>query len=381
MSQSRTSWSPRAHRVWPILVLLAVGIGTLIYKLEQDRSERLVDESMHPQESLDGALLGMEFWTPVITPAHWRRIAGSESVRYVRLFGVETIKGDLTLLQTLPHLESLEWNLCEGVGDQHLETLVTLPALQHLVFRECPSVTDRSVSRLSNLKTLKTVELRGTSLSLDGLSRLRHARPDLTIKVHWTEDVPNTNLTVPDPSLDPNHLTLNSLEDLDDWMPILTLPHDWGSGTWLADPLEERTHLKLSGPAAIAALPELSSLLPGLERLVIIDTHQPSSQPQSNEQSSSNPLERLSAMPQLRSLELMRADFTEQDVAIISQLVPIETLRLRGRNSISDKKIAPLWESPNLPNLRQLFLPNAQLSPDCVERIKAAFPDAEVSVE
>ena len=269
MSQSRTSRSARAHSVWP-LVLLALGIAVVIYTLEQDRSERLVDESMRPHESLDGTLLGVEFQSPVLSPAHWRRIQGSEFVSRVMIRGTERIDGSLEPLGSLPRLQLLTWNACQGLNDHHVETMSTFPALRHLDLRGCSSISDRSVPSLVAMETLETVDLQGTSLSMDGLWQLRHARPDLKIGVSWHDFAPGIESRTP---FNASHLWLESSDDLDAQRRLLTLPHDWVTGTWLSDPLEKWTYLRLSGSAALDALPRLSSMLPALDRLVVTDTN------------------------------------------------------------------------------------------------------------
>ena len=66
-----------------------------------------------------------------------------------------------------------------GVDDQGVKMLAGLKDLRSLSLRDNPAVTDGSIDYLATMASLKRVDLRGTAVTPEGLSRLRSARPDI----------------------------------------------------------------------------------------------------------------------------------------------------------------------------------------------------------
>ncbi len=68
------------------------------------------------------------------------------------------------------------------LSDRHIKQLTRLIRLRHLDLSACPQVTDEAISDLESFVVLESVDLRGTSVSLAGIERLRINRPGCNIQ-------------------------------------------------------------------------------------------------------------------------------------------------------------------------------------------------------
>ena len=85
-------------------------------------------------------------------------------------------------------------------------------------------------------------------------------------------------------------------------------------------------------------------------------------------------------LPNLRSVNLIGAELTPEDMAVMSTLESVELLTLGGETRLTTELVAPLVKDPNLPNLVRLNLWNADLDLATVDRANYKLAHAKVTV-
>jgi hypothetical protein len=69
-----------------------------------------------------------------------------------------------------------------GLTSRHVQQLTRLSRIRRLDLSDCPLVTDEVLSDLESFVVLESVDLRGTSVSPQGIERLRFNRPGCDIR-------------------------------------------------------------------------------------------------------------------------------------------------------------------------------------------------------
>ena len=74
-----------------------------------------------------------------------------------------------------------------NVTDAGLASLALLPRLEKLSLRNCAKISDRAIDRLKQFKSLKSIDLRDTSFTAEGIKRLRKLLPK--VQLRWSSEI------------------------------------------------------------------------------------------------------------------------------------------------------------------------------------------------
>lgn len=75
----------------------------------------------------------------------------------------------------------LSLRFCEDITDEGVQHLSKLNALESLDLEACKGVTDAAVPALMKLKSLRELDISRTSITADGVARLKAALPNTRI--------------------------------------------------------------------------------------------------------------------------------------------------------------------------------------------------------
>lgn len=118
-----------------------------------------------------------------ITDDGVREIAKVRTLLYLGLFGCHEITDmSFTYLGTMKSLEMLNIaGFPPKITARNIQSLSALPNLGTLHLDCCQEISDEAVEPLASLTQLDTLDIRGTSISEEGASRLERALPNTMV--------------------------------------------------------------------------------------------------------------------------------------------------------------------------------------------------------
>jgi hypothetical protein len=288
------------RRRWPGVVgvgvvVLCLAVGFCL--LERQRENQLLSETLKTADSIDGDVVAVTFLEPTVTARQLRFIRRYPKLKRLVFSSTSSLEGRLESLRAMTELTTIDlssvgWldetamsdiaglrhvrNLLLGestISDAQLNHLATHPGLTHLSLRGCRRISDHSIDMLTSLPALKQLDLVRTGVSLEGLSRLRTARQDLTIGYSPHSEISGIRL---DGATDTafqserNQGGITSTATTEDLVALLSIPHDWWTGQWSPDgSLKSVRSITLTGPAAAESIAWLAPRLSQLNAITI----------------------------------------------------------------------------------------------------------------
>jgi hypothetical protein len=404
----------RQRRPWVAIAVCGTVIaimGLAFWLLEQQRNTERVGKTIRVSESVDGDVVAASFLESQVTARQLNHLCRYPELRRLDFAGTNALRGRLRTLQSLPELRTIilsnvGWldetvmsdiaglpqihRLLLGessVTDSLLNPLAAHPGLKTLSLRGCRAVSDQSLGTILSLPALEQLDLIGTGVSLEGFVRLRTARPELTIGfLPAPEETPVRLIGTLRPSANEQATRgeIDSSAPAADLVSLLSIPHDWWTGKWVADgSLKSVRSITLTGPSAAESVawlaPRLSQLnaikIPAsglseltaaqvaeVDRAVIADV------------TSAEQLLYLASMPLMRDLALeitapLESDFPPPDF----ELPQLTTLAVRGAG-VQDATVGFL-KAIAAPTSLELELPTP-LSPETLQDL-AGWRQAE----
>jgi uncharacterized membrane protein len=133
-----------------------------------------------------------------LAPEHLAALdAAADQIVELNLQDADLDDDDLANLAKFTHLTRLRLSR-NSLTDRTVEAFASMPELERLNLYANPGITDASIDALAAIVSLRRLDIWRTSISEEGMARLRQLRPDLELQGEST-DVP-AGVDVPDTS-------------------------------------------------------------------------------------------------------------------------------------------------------------------------------------
>jgi hypothetical protein len=369
------NWTPRRSPSPQLaaagVVLLLVALGGAFYWLEQDRSRKQIEESMHVHRNADGMIDLVRFETDVVTQRHWEELQpAAYTMQTLHLSRTTSVAGGLAAVSGFPNLETLFLLECAWVDDQQLQHLaglklghlnlaktpvtdrglaaIDLSRLRILDLGGCEGITDAGLDQLHDGVSLTNVLLEGTSLTLDGFERLRLALPEA--QLHLKKE----SLLQTFCKLDGGSPWLENRQQVDTLLRFFALPHNWSAGTY--SPPSGAPFMTLKGPAVGPALADILAAMPNSNTVMLSQTSIPGGFEAASDAvkrlelghiTGPIDLSSLASMKSLESLGIHSTTVPEAQLAVLTQLPSLKVLSFYN-SEIPDGEFKWLPQLPSL---------------------------------
>jgi hypothetical protein len=411
-ASTSANWQPRPSRssrlAAVLVVVVLVALAGAFYWLEQERSRKQVEESMHVHRNQDGMIDLVRFATDVVTERHWEVLRpAADTLQTLHLSRTKSVVGGLAPVGEFVNLEILFLLECQWVDDQELQHLaglklthlnlagtsvtdrglaaIDLSRLRILDLSGCPGITDAGFEQLHDGETLTNVMLEGTSITLDGFERLRTALPEARLHLK-RETLLQTFCKV-----DGGSPWLETRQQVDSLLQFFALPHNWHAGTY--SPPSGAPFMMLKGPAVGPALADILAAMPNSNTVMLSQTSIPG-----GFEAASDAVERLelghltgeidlSSLASVKSLESLGIHSTsipEGQLTVLTQLPSLKVLSFYN-SEIPDGELEVLQQLPSLEyvELGGMTIPEADLLAiaECESLTAVSFSRMEIPDE
>jgi len=312
--------------------------------MQNHLAHRFLPEQLEVEDRLPGFHTGGKWKSGVIATLPAPEIPYGIAIHY-STFGNDDIK-ELVRLKNLKRLSLLMTN----VNDDGCAVLATMQQLEEINLWDS-KVTDAGLKHLAKLKNLKSLGLRGTKITDAGLKELVPLTQLNRLELGGNFSITDAGMTT--------IAKIKSLRALDVYLTNVT---DVGVKTLMANKNWQSLHfvnMKITdaGIAQLAGQKEMRRLMlggrPGFSEKVL-------------------PV--VAGMKQLRYLSLNQIPVTEAGLKSLAGLTDLEHVGLYGAK-IGDESVATLTA---FKKVTFLDLRNTEITPRGVEKLKMAFPKANI---
>jgi hypothetical protein len=163
--------------------------------------------SLLKQIGIAGPVVGIDLVGMDMTDDEFRCLIMLRALESIHLSECNVSPRGLRVLAELPRLRVLRLSYCDGVSDascsdiatihslgvlgvssfseeitgRNIQSLAKLPSLWNLELVLCTNISDEAIECLEAIKQLSHLDVRGTSISRNGMERLRRALPECRI--------------------------------------------------------------------------------------------------------------------------------------------------------------------------------------------------------